>query len=74
MTTCYISKTFITAYLNAPSAIPPLSIAVKESFRRLRLSPLMSATSTPKSLRIAPKTPMEQSQQRLSDKIGEKGA
>lgn len=64
---CYISKTFITAYLNAPSVIPPLPIAVRESFRRLRLSPPTSATSTPKSFRTVPRTQWEQFRERLSD-------
>ena len=63
----YTSKTFITAFLLAPSAIPPLPIAVRESFRRLRLWPPTSATSTRKSFKIVPRTQWEQFQQRLSD-------
>ena len=70
----YTSKTFITAYLNAPSAIPPLPIAVKESFRRLRLSPPTSATSTRKGFTTVSSKIWEQFRQKVSDEIGEKGA
>lgn len=70
----YISRTFITAYCLAPSAIPPLPIAVKESFRRLRLSPPTSGTSTRKSFKTVSSRIWEQFRQKVSDEIGEKGA